>query len=44
MQTFWTVIFIAGLTSFYLLVLILIPLGARDLYRLLKTLRSRTPD
>ena len=40
MQTFWTVIYIVGLVSFYTLVIFIIPLGARDLRRLFRELSN----
>ena len=46
--TFWTVVLLLGLGSFYLVVLIVIPLGARDVKRMLSSLgtarRERTAD
>ncbi len=43
MQSFWTVIYIVGLASFYALLLVVIPLGARDLRALLRELRQKQP-
>ncbi|MEN8255490.1 MAG: hypothetical protein ABFR33_08480 [Verrucomicrobiota bacterium] len=41
MRSFWLWIYIVGLAGFYLLVLFIIPLGARDLRRLLKELGKK---
>lgn len=41
-RVFWTVVFTAGVGSFYVLVLLMIPLGLRDLFRLLA--RLNRPD
>jgi len=38
---FWTIICIVGLVTFYLLVLAIIPLAARDLLRLFKALKKK---
>ncbi len=37
---FWSVVLIVGLGSYYLIVLAVIPLGARDIRRLLVTLNA----
>ncbi len=43
--TFWTIVCAAGFISFYLSVLVIIPLGARDLFALLRRLGAeRTSD
>ncbi|NOY42438.1 MAG: hypothetical protein GXP26_11455 [Planctomycetes bacterium] len=43
--TFWEVVLIAGLSAFLLLVLAVIPLGARDIKRMFSTLDARqSPD
>jgi len=39
--TFWKIVCIIGLGSFYLSVLVIIPLGARDITALLKQLGSK---
>ena len=36
--TFWKYVLIAGFSSFALLVIVVIPLGARDVFRLFKKL------
>ena len=36
---FWTWVYVIGIGGFYLLALILIPLGARDLVSLFRTLK-----
>lgn len=36
--TFWKVVLTVGLTSFFLLVMVVIPFGARDIMRLFKKL------
>jgi hypothetical protein len=45
--TFWSIACVVGLVSFYLLVVAVIPLGARDLLRLFRHLSrgsERPPD
>ena len=44
LTTFWTWAYGIGLTLFALLVVVIIPLGARDLKRLLKDLNQRDQD
>jgi len=39
--TFWTVVCLVGFASFYVLVLAILPLGARDLLALLRHLSRR---
>jgi len=39
--TFWAVVLIVGLSTFLLLVLAVIPLGARDIKRMFTTLEDR---
>lgn len=42
--TFWKLVCLIGFAAFYLLVLAVIPLGARDLLRLFRHLRSESED
>ncbi len=42
--TFWEVVLIAGLSAFLLLVLAVIPLGARDIKRMFVALDARQPS
>jgi len=44
LQTFWTWAYLLGLSSFFLLVLVVIPLGFRDLIQLFRVLRSGEND
>jgi len=40
--TFWRFAYIIGLSSFFLLAIVIVPLGARDLVRLFKHLDRKT--
>ena len=39
--TFWTIVCLVGFTAFYVLVLVILPAGARDLVSLLRLLSRR---
>ena len=44
-MTFWKIACVIGFTAFYILVLVVIPIGARDLFRLFRHLsRDRGQD
>ena len=44
LQTFWTWVYFLGIGSFYLLVLVVIPLGFRDLIQLFRVLKKGEND